>query len=211
VRLETTEGEILLEMFVDETPITTQNFMQYVVDGFYDRTIFHRVPENFVIQGGGFLPGLVPQEPLRDPIQNEFSEDRPNVRGTIAMAKTSDPDSATSQFFINTKDNPSLNDPNNSGGFTVFGEVVEGLEVVDAIQAVETTSAPGPSGNTFNDVPVEDVIINRAVIEEAPADSEEGDSDGDGSGGGDSDGGDSDGSGSDGHDSDGDGVEDDDS
>lgn len=179
VRLDTSMGEILVRMFVEEAPITTNNFMQYVVDGFYDGTIFHRVPANFVIQGGGFLPGLQRQEPLRDPIVNEFSPDRPNVRGTIAMAKTADPDSATSQFFINTKDNPSLNDPENSGGFTVFGEVVEGLDVVDEIQAVETGSQTGPEGNPFNDVPVDDVIVVRATIEEAPEEMDEPDDDGD--------------------------------
>jgi cyclophilin family peptidyl-prolyl cis-trans isomerase len=169
VRLDTSMGNILLSMLVDDAPISTNNFMQYVVDGFYDATIFHRVPENFVIQGGGFLPGLIAQEPLRDPIVNEFSPDRPNVRGTLAMAKTSDPDSATSQFFINTKDNPSLDNTSNSGGFTVFGEVVEGLDVVDEIQAVETGSQQDPDGNTFNDVPVDDVLILTATIEEAPS------------------------------------------
>ncbi len=167
VRMQTSEGDILFDVFEEETPITATNFLQYIVDDYYDGTIFHRVPENFVIQGGGFLPGLVRQEPLRDPIVNEFSEDRPNLRGTIAMAKTSDPDSATSQFFFNTKDNPDLDNTSNSGGFTVFGNIEDGLDVMDAIQAVETETV-STEEQTFQDVPVEDVVVLDVVIEDAP-------------------------------------------
>ena len=168
VRLTTSMGEVVLEVLESEAPITAANFLQYVEDEFYDGTIFHRVIADFVVQGGGFLPGLSKKEGLRDPIVNEFSADRPNVRGTVAMAKTSDPDSATSQFFINVVDNPSLDDPANSGGFTVFARVIEGMDVVDAMAAVETAARADPEGNEFQDVPVEDIVLTSARLEEAP-------------------------------------------
>ncbi len=158
VRLETTFGDVLFEL-VDDAPITTENFLQYVEDDFYDGTIFHRVVNGFVVQGGGFLPGPglgTPQEGLRDPIQNEFSPDRSNVRATVAMAKLGDdPDSATSQFFVNLVDNSSNLD-NQNGGFTVFANVIEGMDVIDAIAEVEVDS---------NSRPVEDVILIRAERE----------------------------------------------
>ncbi|MFQ5423672.1 MAG: peptidylprolyl isomerase, partial [Phycisphaerae bacterium] len=154
VRLTTSMGDIVLEM-VDDAPITTSNFLQYVVDDFYDGTIFHRIVADFVVQGGGFLPDMVQPDGLRDPIMNEFSPARSNLRGTVAMAKLgNDPDSATSQFFVNLADNSSNLD-NQNGGFTVFARVVEGMEVVDAIAAVPVA----------NDVPVDDVILIRAERE----------------------------------------------
>jgi cyclophilin family peptidyl-prolyl cis-trans isomerase len=168
VRLSTTMGDIVFEMLVDGAPITTLNFLQYVEDGFYNGTIFHRVvndPEPFVIQGGGFLPDLSPQQGLRDAIQNEFSPDRSNVAGTVAMAKRGDsPNSATSQFFVNLSDN-SENLDNQNGGFTVFARVVEGMDVVYAIAEVPVSAQQTPDGNTFNDVPVTPVIINSATVE----------------------------------------------
>jgi cyclophilin family peptidyl-prolyl cis-trans isomerase/chitodextrinase len=154
VRLETSLGDVVIEM-VDDAPITTANFFQYVDDDFFDGTIFHRIVPDFIVQGGGFLPGMIRQEPLRDPIQNEFSPDRSNVRGTLAMAKVGgDPDSATSQFFFNLDDN-SDNLDNQNGGFTVFANVVEGMDVVDAIAAVPLNG----------EVPVDDVLLIRAIRE----------------------------------------------
>lgn len=158
VRLTTSMGDIVMEL-VDDAPITTANFLQYVEDGFYNGTIFHRVVSDFVVQGGGFLPGPglgTPPDGLRDPIVNEFSPSRSNLRGTAAMAKFgSDPDSAMSQFFFNLGDN-SENLDNQNGGFTVFANVVEGMDVVDAIALVEVGS---------DDRPVEDVILISAVRE----------------------------------------------
>lgn len=172
VRLATTKGDILLDMLVEGAPLTTHNFMQYVEDRFYDGTIIHRIaylsedpPDPFVIQGGGFLPNLTQPPGLRAAVRNEFSPDRSNVRGTVAMAKLGgDPDSATSQFFVNLRDN-SENLDNQNGGFTVFANVVEGMDVVDAIAAVERGERSNPQGNTFEDVPVEDIIVNTATIE----------------------------------------------
>ncbi len=158
VRLTTSMGDIVLAL-VDDAPVTTANFLQYVEDNFYDGTIFHRVVSGFVVQGGGFIPGPdlgTPQDGLRDPIVNEFSPSRSNLRATVAMAKLgSDPDSATSQFFFNLGDN-SGNLDNQNGGFTVFATVVEGMDVVDAIAGVDVGS---------NDRPVEDVMLISAVRE----------------------------------------------
>jgi len=151
VRLETSLGDIVFEL-VDDAPVTTANFLQYVRDRFYDGTIFHRVVPGFVVQGGGFLPGMVAQSGLRDPIVNEFSPNRSNVRATVAMAKVGgNPDSATSQFFVNLADN-SQNLDNQNGGFTVFARVVEGMDVVDAIAAVPLNG----------EQPVDDVLLIRA-------------------------------------------------
>lgn len=170
VRLVTTKGDIVLTLLVSDAPITTNNFLQYVEDRFYDGTIFHRVvntPNPFVIQGGGFFPDLSQPSGLRDPIQNEFSATRSNIRGTIAMAKTSDPNSATSQFFVNLADNStSLDDTTNSGGFAVFGSVIAGLDVVDAIAGVPVSTQQNPQGQSFQDVPVDPILINSATIEE---------------------------------------------
>lgn len=151
VRLETSLGDIVFEL-VDDAPVTTANFLQYVDDGFYDGTIFHRVVPGFVVQGGGFLPGMVAQEGLRDPIVNEFSPTRSNLRATVAMAKVGgNPDSATSQFFVNLGDN-SQNLDNQNGGFTVFARVVEGMDVVDAIAEVPLNG----------EQPADDVLLIRA-------------------------------------------------
>ncbi|TRW49320.1 peptidylprolyl isomerase [Aliidiomarina halalkaliphila] len=163
VVLKTNFGEIELALFADKAPITVENFLSYVKDGFYDNTIFHRVIDGFMIQGGGFEPGMA-QKSSKSPIKNEANNGVENKRGTIAMARTQDPHSATAQFFINVGDNSFLNftAENMSGwGYCVFGEVVNGMDVVDAIRVVKT----GSSG-FHQDVPVEDVVIESATIVE---------------------------------------------
>jgi peptidyl-prolyl cis-trans isomerase B (cyclophilin B) len=159
VKLYTTLGIITLELDAERAPETTKNFLQYVQDGHYDNTVFHRVINGFMIQGGGFAPGMK-QKPTRAPIQNEAANGLKNDRGTVAMARTGEPHSATAQFFINVADNAFLNHsaPTPQGwGYCVFGRVVEGMDVVDKIKAVRT----GSSG-FHKDVPVEDVVIQRA-------------------------------------------------
>jgi len=161
ILLETTLGNITLELFETDAPLTTANFKQYVEEGFYDGTIFHRVIDRFMIQGGGFEPGMI-QKDTRDPIANEASNGLANNRGTIAMARTMDPHSATAQFFINVTDNDFLNFRSESPdgfGYCVFGRVYDGMDVIDAIKAVETTHRAGHS-----DVPRDDVIINTASV-----------------------------------------------
>ena len=161
ILFETTLGNITIELFETDSPETTANFKQYVEDGFYNGTIFHRVIDGFMIQGGGFEPGMI-QKDTRDPIPNEASNGLSNNRGTIAMARTMDPHSATAQFFINVTDNDFLNfrsETPDGFGYCVFGRVFDGLDVVDAIKAVETTHRAGHS-----DVPRDDVIINQASI-----------------------------------------------
>lgn len=158
VRFVTSQGEFVLELRPDAAPETVANFLQYVRDGFYEGTVFHRVIPGFMVQGGGFTPELT-RKPTRDPIINEASPDLPNQRGTIAMARTSNPDSATSQFFINVVDNDFLNAGVRGPGYAVFGEVTEGMEVVDAIAGVETGYARG-----MRDVPVEAVVIESASV-----------------------------------------------
>jgi len=161
ILLETTLGNITLELFETDAPLTTANFKQYVEDGFYDGTIFHRVIDGFMIQGGGFEPGMI-QKDTRDPITNEASNGLANNRGTIAMARTMDPHSATAQFFINVTDNDFLNfrsETPDSFGYCVFGRVFDGMDVIDAIKAVDTTHRAGHS-----DVPRDDVIINKASV-----------------------------------------------
>ena len=165
VRLDTTLGDVVLEILLADAPITSLNFLQYVEDGFYNETIFHRVIADFVVQGGGFLTGLAAQEGVRDTIQNEFSADRSNIRGTVAMAKVGgDPDSASSQFFFNLADN-SANLDDQNGGFTVFARVTEGLDIVDAMGAVQTETKNDPNGTPVDDVPVDDIIVTSATIE----------------------------------------------
>lgn len=159
VILETTLGNIKLELFEKDTPITVANFLAYVDKGHFDSTIFHRVIPSFMIQGGGFTPDMMQKETL-DPIKNEAKEGGMNNRGTIAMARTSVVDSATSQFFINTVDNSFLNYQNStpSGfGYCVFGQVIEGMDVVDKISGVQTHSV-----GFYDDVPVTPVIILKA-------------------------------------------------
>ena len=159
VLLETTMGNIKLELFEKDTPLTVENFLRYVDDGHYDNTIFHRVIPGFMIQGGGFTPDMN-QKATREPIKNEAKDAGSNTRGTIAMARTMIVDSATCQFFINTVDNDFLNYKNSSPqgfGYCVFGHVIEGMDVVDKIEKVQTTSRGG-----HQDVPVEPVIILKA-------------------------------------------------
>jgi len=159
VALETTMGNIVIELDEKAAPVTVKNFLTYVEEGFYNGTIFHRVIPNFMIQGGGFTPDMA-QKKTHPPIINEASSGLKNNRGTIAMARTNNPDSATSQFFINHKDNPNLNYVDaSSPGYAVFGKVVEGMEVVDKIALVKTTQK-GPHA----DVPVEPVVIKSAKV-----------------------------------------------
>ena len=157
VRMETSMGDIVIELNREKAPLTVNNFLRYVDDGFYDNTLFHRVIADFVIQGGGLDVDFNPKE-TRPPIKNESDNGLKNDRGTIAMARQTALDSATSQFFINVVDNDSLNATNGANGYAVFGRVVEGMDVVDRISQVETGSREGR-----NDVPVEDVILERVV------------------------------------------------
>ncbi|HRP97370.1 MAG TPA: peptidylprolyl isomerase [Rhodocyclaceae bacterium] len=161
VKLHTNFGPITLELDADKAPETVKNFLAYVEAGHYDNTIFHRVINGFMIQGGGFEPGMK-QKPTQAPIKNEADNGLKNLTGTIAMARTQAPHSATAQFFINVADNDFLNfrSPDPQGwGYCVFGRVTEGMDVVDKIRAVRT----GSSG-FHQDVPAEDVIIERAEI-----------------------------------------------
>lgn len=157
VKMTTSMGVIVLELYPDKAPVTVENFLKYVDDGFYNGTIFHRVIRRFMIQGGGFTAQMV-QKPTRSPIVNECGPQLRNLRGTIAMARTSQPNSATSQFFINQVDNPFLDfDGPNKPGYAVFGRVIDGMDVVDRIATVATTQLP----NGMADVPVEPVMIER--------------------------------------------------
>lgn len=161
VTLHTNHGVIKLNLFADKAPVTVENFISYVKDGFYDNTIFHRVIDGFMIQGGGFTPDM-DQKETKAPIKNEANNRVANKKGTIAMARTNDPHSATCQFFINVADNSFLNfsAENSQGwGYCVFGEVVEGLDVIEKIKTVRTGRAAGHS-----DVPVEAVVIERAEL-----------------------------------------------
>lgn len=161
VKLHTNFGVITLALDAEKAPVSVANFLDYAKAGHYDNTVFHRVIPNFMIQGGGFEPGMK-QKGTNAPIKNEADNGLKNKRGSIAMARTSDPHSATAQFFINVVDNDFLNfqaPTGNGWGYCVFGEVTEGLEVVDAIKAVKT----GRSG-FHQDVPVEDVIIERVEV-----------------------------------------------
>ena len=159
VRLETSMGEIVIELNEDAAPVTVKNFVEYVEAGHFDGTVFHRVIPDFMIQGGGFTSKMARKD-TRAPIANEASNGLKNERGTIAMARTSDPNSATSQFFINHADNGFLDYVDQSNpGYAVFGRTVEGMDVVDAIAGVETTSRMG-----MDDVPVEPVVIKSATV-----------------------------------------------
>jgi cyclophilin family peptidyl-prolyl cis-trans isomerase len=154
VLMKTNKGDIVLELNADKAPKTVANFLRYVDEGFYDGTIFHRVIKGFMIQGGGYTPDMVKKN-THEPIENEAKNGLKNVRGSIAMARTGDPHSATSQFFINHVNNPNLDYPSFDGwGYAVFGKVVSGMEVVDAIAATPT----GPHG-PMRDVPREPIII----------------------------------------------------
>lgn len=161
--LETNKGSIKINLDEDNTPVTAANFKRYVENGFYDGVIFHRVISGFMIQGGGFEPGMMEKD-TRESIENEADKGRSNTVGTIAMARTMDPHSASAQFFINVKDNHFLDhkDKSQQGwGYCVFGQVIEGMDIVREIEAVATTSRQG-----HQDVPVDDVIITKAYVGE---------------------------------------------
>ena len=161
VRLHTNVGVIALELDDGRAPVTVRNFLDYVESGFYSNTVFHRVIDGFMVQGGGFEPGMR-QKPTRANIRNEAANGLKNDRYTIAMARTSEPHSASSQFFINVKDNNFLNHtaPSAEGwGYCVFGRVVQGQDIVDKIRQVKTGRRGG-----HDDVPVEDVLIERADV-----------------------------------------------
>ncbi|MBN1942981.1 MAG: peptidyl-prolyl cis-trans isomerase [Phycisphaerae bacterium] len=163
VVLETSQGDIVIELNPDKAPATVENFLQYVDDKQYDGLIFHRVIPGFMIQGGGFTPEMT-QKPTRDPVANEADNGLRNDRGTIAMARTSDPNSASAQFFINHKNNDFLNHQSKTPqgwGYCVFGKVVDGMDVVDGIAKVQT----GTRG-MYENVPVEAVVIQRAYRKE---------------------------------------------
>ncbi|WP_106477029.1 peptidylprolyl isomerase [Phytohalomonas tamaricis] len=161
ILLETNYGDIKLKLFHDEAPKTTANFEQYVREGHYDNTLFHRVIDGFMIQGGGFTPDFE-QKAVRSPIENEANNGLTNDKGRVAMARTNDPHSATAQFFINVGNNDFLNhkSPTAQGwGYCVFGEVVEGMDIVDKIKSVATTRR-----GMHADVPAEDVVIRQAKV-----------------------------------------------
>lgn len=163
VLMQTSAGDITLALDADKAPKTVANFVQYVKDGHYDGLVFHRVIEGFMIQGGGY-DGQYQQRKTRAPIQNEADNGLKNIRGSIAMARTSAPHSASSQFFINHRNNSNLDYPSFDGwGYAVFGQVVEGMDVVDSIANTRTGPIP-PFGR---DVPLEPIVINKAVLVEA--------------------------------------------
>lgn len=159
VEMQTSLGTIVIELNSEKAPITVKNFLQYANDGFYNGTVFHRVIDGFMIQGGGFTKDMG-EKPTGAQIQNEAKNGLKNQRGTIAMARRSDPHSATAQFFINHKDNPALDYPSQDGwGYAVFGKVTQGLDVVDKIAKVPTGSR-----GMFQDVPLEPVIIQSVKV-----------------------------------------------
>jgi cyclophilin family peptidyl-prolyl cis-trans isomerase len=164
VRLDTSRGPITLELADKQAPKSVENFLAYVRDGFYNGTIFHRVIDGFMIQGGGFTTDFQ-QKPTRAPIPNEADNGLKNRRGTVAMARTGDPNSATAQFFINVKDNAFLDHrgPTPQGwGYAVFGKVVDGMDVVDQIR--QTPTGSGGPGGRFSDVPVTPIVIESATV-----------------------------------------------
>jgi len=163
VRMQTNMGTIVLELDSEKAPATVENFVDYAKSGFYDGTVFHRVIPGFMIQGGGFEPGMN-QKPTRAAIKNEADNGLTNDNGTVAMARTSDPNSATSQFFINVKDNDFLNYTSSTPqgwGYCVFGKVTEGMDVVQKIEKVATGSR-----GMHQDVPTEDVVIEKVTIDD---------------------------------------------
>jgi len=163
VKIETSKGDLVLELYADKAPKTVENFLAYVKDGFFEGTIFHRIIPNFMIQGGGFTEDMQ-EKPNKDPIENEADNGLKNEVGTLAMARTSDPHSATSQFFINVKDNDFLNfsgQTQQGWGYCVFGKITEGMDVVQAMEKVAT----GNSG-MHQDVPKEAIKIIKVSIQE---------------------------------------------
>ena len=162
IKMETSEGDIVLELDITRAPLSVLNFMKYARSGFYDGTIFHRVISNFMIQGGGFTPEMERKQP-QAPILNEADNGLKNVRGTIAMARTNDPHSATAQFFINVTDNPFLDHKSKTPrgwGYAVFGKVIKGMDVVDKIRNQRT----GPNGPFRSDVPLKMMLIHKVTI-----------------------------------------------
>lgn len=170
VKLETSDGDIFLELNREKAPVTVANFVQYVKDGHYDGTIFHRVIPGFVAQGGGYTVDFK-EKPAREPIENESKNGLHNLRGTIAMARTSEPHSASAQWYINLVDNARLNGSDFKWGYAVFGKVVRGMDVADEIALVPT----GPAGPFESDVPFRPVVVKQALVidalppEEVPA------------------------------------------
>lgn len=162
VELQTVDGNIILELDSAKAPVTVKNFLRYVREGHYDNTIFHRVIAGFVIQGGGYTPDYE-EKPVHEPIKNEAANGLSNLRGTLAMARENDPDSARAQFYLNLVDNTRLD--TYGGGYTVFGKVVEGMDVVDRIAEIMT----GPGGPFRTDVPQRPAIVLKArVLDDAP-------------------------------------------
>ena len=159
ITIKTNHGDIKVDLFDDKAPITCENFRQYIADGFFNYTIFHRVIPNFMIQGGG-MDESMSSKPTRDPIKNEADNGETNKRGTLAMARTGVVDSATSQFFINLRDNDFLNHGGRDFGYAVFGRVTDGMDVVDAIAAVATGNRAG-----HQDVPLDPVTILEVTID----------------------------------------------
>lgn len=163
ITLHTNHGDIVIKLFADKAPATVANFLDYCRSGFYDGTIFHRVIKGFMIQGGGFVSGM-DQKATKSDIKNEASNGLKNTLGTLAMARTSAPHSATAQFFINVADNDFLNfraENADGWGYCVFAEVIEGMDIVDAIENVKTSR-----NGMHQDVPVDDVVINNVTISE---------------------------------------------
>jgi peptidyl-prolyl cis-trans isomerase B (cyclophilin B) len=170
VKIETSKGDIIIRLYSDLTPITVENFLGYVNDGFYNNTLIHRVIDGFIIQGGGFSPGFKAKK-TREPIKNESNLGPKNIRGTIGLALTTDSNSGASQFYINVVDNPKLDfdTVKNKQGFTVFGEVIEGLKVVDKIRKIRTKQIQVFSefynrSVPIKDVPEEDIIIKSVTL-----------------------------------------------
>ncbi|MEZ5471345.1 MAG: peptidylprolyl isomerase [Marinicella sp.] len=163
VVFETSKGTFKVELFKDLAPVSVGNFLSYVQNGFYDETIFHRVISNFMIQGGGYKSDMTKKQ-TKSPIRNEANNQLKNDRGTIAVARTQDPHSGTSQFFINVQDNPSLNYVDGTSGrnwgYAVFGKVIEGMDVIDAIKNVST----GSKAPFRSDVPVVDIVMKRVYL-----------------------------------------------
>jgi peptidyl-prolyl cis-trans isomerase A (cyclophilin A) len=160
VNMKTNMGDIVIELNKEKAPKTVDNFVQYATDKFFDKTIFHRVMNGFMIQGGGFTENMV-QKPTRSPIENEGKNGLSNERGTLAMARTNDPDSATSQFFINLVNNEFLNTSPSNAGYAVFGQVTQGMDVVDKMAAVKTANA-GMHAN----VPVKPIVIESVSVQQ---------------------------------------------
>ncbi|MGM0541469.1 MAG: peptidylprolyl isomerase [Pseudomonadota bacterium] len=161
VKISTTMGDITVELDDEKAPVGTENFVHYVMDGFFNGTIFHRIIPNFMVQGGGMLPGMQ-EKPSGPAIENEADNGLKNERGTLAYARTGDPHSATTQFFINLKDNDFLNHTGKNAqgwGYAVFGKVTEGMDIVDEMAKVETTTRMG-----HQDVPSEDILITKAIL-----------------------------------------------